>query len=445
MVDSIGQRFREARQARSLSLEEIAQATRIRVRYLAALENGDYETLPSAAQARGFLRAYASYLGLDPKPLLEDLNQEAPYFSVSPPTTPVRPVEPTVVDQAEAEKIFVELGENLRSQREVLGLSLQDIERHTHLRIHYLKALEAGDINSLPSPVQGRGMLSNYASFLGMDSEAMLLRFAGGLQAILAAKQVSAPRRRPLVQYRPISMVSPLRRLLSVDFLVGSFIVIFLVGFVLWGGSRIAGIRSEEAGMTATSTAPSIADVLVAGPTLAATLTPSAEPDELLGETLPATPEAVLAVLSEDGLNGESAPDTETEEPDQTDQPPPIEGSSALQVYIMVRQRAWMRVLVDGQVEFDGRVIPGSAYPFSGDESIEILTGNGAALEVFFNEDELGPLGALGEVVQRVFSVQGVQTPTPTLTITPLPPTPTSLTSTPTLNETELPLGSPTP
>jgi cytoskeleton protein RodZ len=443
MVDSIGQRFREARLARSLSLEEIAQATRIRVRYLAALENGDYEALPSAAQARGFLRAYAGYLGLDPKPLLEDLNQEAPYFSVSPPTTPVRRVETAVVDQAEAEKIFVELGENLRSQREVLGLSLEDIERHTHLRIHYLKALEAGDINRLPSPVQGRGMLSNYASFLGMDSEAMLLRFAGGLQATLAAKQVSAPRRRPLVQYRPISMVSPLRRLLSVDFMVGSFIVIFLVAFVLWGGSRIAGIRSEEAGMTATSTAPSIADVLVAGPTLVATLTPPAEQDELLGETLPAAPEAALALLSEEGLNGESSPDSEPEEPDQP--LPPMEGSSALQVYIMVRQRAWMRVLVDGRVEFDGRVIPGSAYPFSGEESIEILTGNGAALEVFFNQDELGPLGALGEVVQRVFSVQGVQTPTPTLTFTPPPPTPTSPTSTPTLNETELPAASPAP
>jgi cytoskeleton protein RodZ len=444
MVDSIGQRFREARQARSLSLEEIAQATRIRVRYLAALESGDYETLPSAAQARGFLRAYASYLGLDPKPLLEDLHQEAPYFSVSPPTTPVRRVETAVVNQAEAEEIFVELGENLRSQREVLGLSLEDIERHTHLRIHYLKALEAGDINRLPSPVQGRGMLSNYASFLGMDSEAMLLRFASGLQAKLAARQVSAPRRRrPLVQYRPISTLSPLRRLLSVDFLVGSFIVIFLVGFVLWGGSRIAGIRSEEAEMTATSTAPSIADVLVAAPTLETTLTPTAEQDELLGESLPATPEAALAMLSEDDLNLESSPDSESGEPDQL--LPPIEGSSALQVYIMVRQRAWMRVLVDGQVEFDGRVIPGSAYPFSGDESIEILTGNGAALEVFFNQDELGPLGALGEVVQRVFSVQGVQTPTPTLTFTPLPPTPTSPTSTPTLNETELPLGSPTP
>jgi cytoskeleton protein RodZ len=406
MVDSIGQRFREAREARSLSLEEIAQATRIRVRYLAALESGDYETLPSAAQARGFLRAYASFLGLDPKPLLEDLNQEAPYFSVSPPTTPVRRVETAVVDQAEAEVIFVELGENLRSQREVLGLSLEDIERHTHLRIHYLKALEAGDINSLPSPVQGRGMLSNYASFLGMDSEAMLLRFASGLQAMLAARQVSTPRRRPLVQYRPISTLSPLRRLLSVDFLVGSFIVIFLVGFVLWGGSRIAGIRSEEAEMTATSTAPSIADVLVAAPTLETTLTPTAEQDELLGESLPATPEAALAMLSEDDLNLESSPDSESEEPDQP--LPPIEGSSALQVYIMVRQRAWMRVLVDGQVEFDGRVIPGSAYPFSGDESIEILTGNGAALEVFFNQDELGPSGsAWGSRTAGVFCPGG--------------------------------------
>jgi hypothetical protein len=139
----------------------------------------------------------------------------------------------------------------------------------------------------------------------------------------------------------------------------------------------------------------------------------------------------------------------EAEEVVETGEPegsaPPEGDNSALQVYIIVQQRAWMRVIVDAEVAYEGRVITGSAYTFSGDESIEILTGNGAALDVFFNQTDLGPLGALGEVVQRVFTVQGVQTPTPTLTSTPLPPTPTAPTPTPTLNETELPGVTPTP
>jgi cytoskeletal protein RodZ len=57
------------------------------------------------------------------------------------------------------------------------------------LRKHYLKALEEGDYNALPSSMQGRGMLSNYAKFLGLDEENLLLQFAEGVQAIFAEKQ----------------------------------------------------------------------------------------------------------------------------------------------------------------------------------------------------------------------------------------------------------------
>jgi cytoskeleton protein RodZ len=439
MVDSVGQRLRGARQARSLSLEEAAQVTRIRVRYLAAMEDGDYGALPSAAQARGFLRAYAGYLGLDAKPLLEDLSQESTPFSISPPTTPVRKAEPAPVDLGEAQQIFEELGEKLRQQREILGLSLEDVERHTHLRVYYLKALEAGNLSGLPSPVQGRGMLGNYARFLGMDSDALLLRFAEGLQASLAAKQVDKPRRRPVARRQPVTDASPLRRLLSVDFLVGGFIVIFLLGFVIWGGTRIAAINSQESESTATPSPPSIADVLIADPTEEATpSTPSSE-DEQASLSLTLTPETAFVELPGDGfIEGGEAEELE-------EVAPPEQDSSALQVYIIVRQRAWMRVTVDEEVEFEGQVIPGSAHPFSGNESIEILTGNGAALDVFYNQDDLGPLGALGEVVQRVFTVQGVQTPTPTLTATLPPPTPTAPSPTPTLNETELPGFTPAP
>lgn len=74
---------------------------------------------------------------------------------------------------------------------------------------------------------------------------------------------------------------------------------------------------------------------------------------------------------------------------------------------------------VDGKVELEGRVIPGSAYSFAGEDEVEILTGNGAALQLIFNQNDLGPMGIFGEVVDRVFTPQGELLPTPTITATP--------------------------
>jgi cytoskeletal protein RodZ len=68
--------------------------------------------------------------------------------------------------------ILIEIGRKLRRQRESLNLKISDIERFTHLRQKYIEALEKGDLTDLPSPVQGRGMLSIYARFLNMDDEA---------------------------------------------------------------------------------------------------------------------------------------------------------------------------------------------------------------------------------------------------------------------------------
>jgi hypothetical protein len=85
-----------------------------------------------------------------------------------------------------------------------------------------------------------------------------------------------------------------------------------------------------------------------------------------------------------------------------------------------------MRALVDGVVEFEGRVVQGSAYPFAGENSVEIQTGNGAALQVLFNGVDLGLLGASGQVVDRIFSLQGEVTPTPTITPTAFPTEPTT-------------------
>jgi cytoskeleton protein RodZ len=69
----IGRFLEQKRKERGLSLEEVEQATKIRKRYLTGLEREDYAILPDAVYARGFLKTYANYLGLDGEALSRQL------------------------------------------------------------------------------------------------------------------------------------------------------------------------------------------------------------------------------------------------------------------------------------------------------------------------------------------------------------------------------------
>ncbi|GAB4581315.1 MAG: hypothetical protein Fur0022_40620 [Anaerolineales bacterium] len=406
----VGQQLRQARQSKNLSLEQISRVTYIRVSYLEALEAGQLERLPSPAQARGFLRTYAKQLGLPPEPLLTALDRDDPVNGEL--LAPPEPVPSTPV----SETVFVEIGQALRQHRELLGLKLEDIERQTRIRIHYLQALEAGNLEALPSPVQGRGMLNNYATFLGLDTDPLLLKFADGLQARLLARRGASKTARtdettPREAETPRGVgKTPLRRYISNDLIFGGTLGVALLIFVIWGAIRVSSLSASQA----SPTAPSIVDVL------APEQTPS--PIAPLG-----TPGAEIA--------GENTPEGEVET--TAGIPIPVLNEDAVQLYIVVRQRAWMRITVDGEIEFEGRVIPGNAYSYSAQESIELLTGNGAALQVFYNQNDLGPLGLLGEVVQRTFTPTEIILPTATIT-----PTPT-MTNTPEFIQT--PTVTPTP
>jgi cytoskeleton protein RodZ len=78
-MDELGLILQEARDNKGLTLEQVQEETRINATYLEALENGEYDALPSAVHVRGFLRNYARFLDLDPKPLLERYKQSESY------------------------------------------------------------------------------------------------------------------------------------------------------------------------------------------------------------------------------------------------------------------------------------------------------------------------------------------------------------------------------
>ncbi|MGQ9832985.1 MAG: helix-turn-helix domain-containing protein, partial [Candidatus Villigracilaceae bacterium] len=349
MADTIGQRLQKQRLARRLTLEQAAEATRIRLLYLQALENDDFTILPSPVQGHGFLRLYAQYLGLDVEALLDEMRQAAmqrppeqeillpetqpadkppavekrlPFWEElqqrlqtvlsrpvtgadepvaasspkaeapaadgpserestpsqaeslpqSPADQPPVPLEPEEAKPASASplrpgwlrrlfplsqrltedhqqttpeaalslpssvEIFASIGAQLRERRELLSLTLEETEQHIRVRRHFLQAIEDGRFDDLPSPVQARGMLSNYAAFLDMDADEILLRFAEGLQARHLERQLAAGGRG---HGKKAKRAGIWRSFFAPDLVIGLVLVLSLFVFVIWAAGRI--------------------------------------------------------------------------------------------------------------------------------------------------------------------------------------------------------------
>jgi cytoskeleton protein RodZ len=75
MASEIGQTLRKARTDRGIELSEVERATKIRVKFIEAMEEERWEALPAPAYARGFLEIYARYLGLDQQALLDEYRE----------------------------------------------------------------------------------------------------------------------------------------------------------------------------------------------------------------------------------------------------------------------------------------------------------------------------------------------------------------------------------
>jgi len=542
MTETIGQRLKRTREYRHLTLEKAAEATRIRVQYLQALEADDFSAMPSPVQARGFLRNYAQYLDLDldqmveelraahpeaeaevffegeqtrpaPEPEIPELEVEAeepqresstePFWQTwlnrvkreegetdkepasQPGPEPATVSESDLILKADAsqsvekeaigeeaevesrmktrpsflewanirvsrkgadiptatelddeqpepepepqsetpaepglasQEIINEIGLQLRLRREMLSLTLDEIERHMRMRAQFMEALEKGNFDELPSPVQTRGMLANYASFLDLDVDALLLRFADALQARHRERHPETPARRRGQPNIPESLPA-LRSYIAGDLVFGIGMVLLLIAFSVWGISRVIALQSEqEAEVQAEATGPSISEALIGTPVETVVSEVTLIPAE--DTPIPGLPEGTIEI-------------------------PTQAANVNVQVNIVAIERSFLRVIVDGEVAFNGRTIPGNVYPFDAEQTIEVLAGNGAALRVIYNQRDMGLLGGFGQVASFIYTIDEILVPTPvvppTATLTPfISPTP-SITPSPTITPTEAP------
>ncbi|HEY0430052.1 MAG TPA: helix-turn-helix domain-containing protein [Pyrinomonadaceae bacterium] len=72
---TLGEKLQQAREARGITISEVAEQTRISGLYLEAIENNDYRTLPGGIFNKGFVKSYARYVGVDEQEALQDYNR----------------------------------------------------------------------------------------------------------------------------------------------------------------------------------------------------------------------------------------------------------------------------------------------------------------------------------------------------------------------------------
>lgn len=72
MSITLGEKLRQAREARSISISEVAEQTRISPLYIKSIEEDNYKTLPGGIFNKGFVKSYAKYVGIDEQEALAD-------------------------------------------------------------------------------------------------------------------------------------------------------------------------------------------------------------------------------------------------------------------------------------------------------------------------------------------------------------------------------------
>lgn len=459
-----GPTLKKARIERGLTLQMAAELTHIRESYLQAIEEERFDDLPSPVQGRGFIRLYAGLLGFDPeefvpKPVIVEATSEplpqtdskpkqadiledhktfptisaiiAPFIEkitakikrrtvkseVQSPTVaePIAPApviaEPVPQPKKASSDIFREIGRILKTQRETISLPLEDVSEFTHISVNYLSALEEGEIDRLPSMVQARGLLNNYAGFLDLSTDDLLLKYADGLQARRSEAMLEeeiVPKKKNTVRF---VKNLPLRNLLTMDMLIIVGLGVIIIISLVWGGISILNSQTEYP----TSTVPeSISEVLLstATPTLtpAVTALPTEAPTSVLAQT---------KMPTQEDQNPNTIVETSTVEITTGTGTPGVLSVNPVQLILSVREPVYMQVIVDGGTQFNGRAVSGTPYSFNGANRIELITGNAGAIQAVFNNQDLGILGNIGQVVHLVFTLSGAATPTLTPSMTP--------------------------
>ncbi|MGC9468784.1 MAG: RodZ domain-containing protein [Anaerolineae bacterium] len=262
------------------------------------------------------------------------------------------------------------LGVWLRRSREARQLELEDVVRALHIRRRYLQALEMGDYEAMPGPIQARGFLRNYARYLGMPVEDVLARYDAEVRGHPVQPRVpdiEVPTRRGERTWAPPPPSVEDERAAVRANASGGLLRVLAAALFFFGLLALASFLWLQFGQNE--------PVQTAAPTLSATQSGAARST-----------------------------------PTPTIQPTPIFPVSAdgtVRVRLVPQNHAWISVSADERVVFQGIAEPQQIVEATAEEILIVSTGNGGAFRLYVNGTDWGALGEQGEVIRRAWSPNG--------------------------------------
>lgn len=308
------------------------------------------------------------------------------------------------------------LGQRLREAREAREITLEEAARDTRIRVPFLDALEQGDYGGM-TPVQAQGFLRNYARYLGLDIELLQAELGTGGRG-WGGRRRRRSRRQPSEEADASS--SP------ADLFPGSQPVTPVPR------PAPSAPRAYRAGRARRGVLGNVIIVLVAGALVAALvlggtwLIDQAVENETNGgpsgdgaatptiDSMPAAEDDPGEPATDDGMISPPAETLPAPPPTLGAgfTPPPITGTSVT-VQIEIIQRTLVRVVTDGEVQYEGLAEEGDRLLFTGDQSVSVRANNAAGLSLTVNNQPLGVPGARGQLFDQTFTLSGAVTPTP--------------------------------
>jgi cytoskeletal protein RodZ len=308
-----------------------------------------------------------------------------------------------------------ELGQLLSEARAAKRATLAEVEAKTRIRQKYVEALESGSFGDLPRGAVARGFLRSYADYLGLDADEVLALYAKESGDSGDEVPIADPGKPRYADYRPleVELLDTRPSLGWLRWVVALLIVAALaaVGWWFLGRGGTAGLSSlafwVEPTSTATATATPTPWIVTATPSWTPAVT-----------DVVATPTSDLLLLPTPTVPATTTP---TVLPTAT---PEIVARIAMS--LTVNQLAWIRVVADDAVVQEGLMEQGETRFWEAARSIVFRTGNAGGVSLVLNGEDLGPLGDIGQVIERTWVVDQGQvseaepeTPTPTPTFAP--------------------------
>ena len=272
-------------------------------------------------------------------------------------------------------------GENLRREREMRGVTLQEISAATKISVCFLKSIENEEFSRLPGGIFNRSFVRAYARYLGLDEDPLLEEYhlAAKNKGEVDLAQLSLPK----TYTHPAR--SSHRTLWGVIIAVG----LLALGFTLWRHSH----RPVQM--------PTAAKTSAASPVPASAASTQSPTPETSGEAQPTKTKPAGGVLA--------AASTMAASPKL---PPITDAEGRLVLQIAATESSWVAIDADGKSVMQGIMEPNTVKTFKADTSFDVLTGNAQGVILTLNGNTLKRLGREGEVKQVHLTWDSLKKPT---------------------------------